>query len=344
MHEALLMNRSSRAVCAIVVNWNGWRDTQVCLRSLFQLRGNDVSIIVVDNGSNDGSLDQLQRWLSNHLGVDGVLIGDTKFSMQATAFDLRRVSYEGGVRAVHVLALNRNFGYAGALNRGIVWARQQFAAATFWLLNNDIEAKPDALSHLLAAKDAVPGAGLCGSVLLDWGRPEQIQAIGGIFTKALGVAKHLRSLPARPRAIPGVCLDIDYPVGASLLVEQDYLDRVGPMEESYFLYYEEMDWAERGRRHGYRPVVALESRLFHKEGASTDSHGGVRHLSMLSERYSIVNRLRITLKFWPIYLPVVWLSLWAVVIERLAHGELARSYLVLRLMFSPSLWLNNEKS
>lgn len=86
-------------------------------------------------------------------------------------------------------------------------------------------------------------------------------------------------------------------------------------------------------------MIALKSRLLHKEGASTGSHGGVRHMSLLSERYGVVNRLRITRKLWPRYLPLVWLSLWAVVLERLLHGNLARAALVVRLMWSPHLWL-----
>ena len=111
------------------------------------------------------------------------------------------------------------------------------------------------------------------------------------------------------------------------------------MSTAYFLYCEEMDWAERGRRHGLRPVVALASRLRHKEGASTGSRGGVRHKSLLSERYGVVNRLRITRKFWPHYLPLVWSSLFVVILDRLLHGETRRAALVLRLMFKPSLWL-----
>jgi hypothetical protein len=60
---------------------------------------------------------------------------------------------------------------------------------------------------------------------------------------------------------------------------------------------------------------------------------------LLSERYGVINRLRITRKFWPWFLPVVWISLAAVVLDRLLHRENARALLVLRLMASPSLWL-----
>ena len=92
------------------------------------------------------------------------------------------------------------------------------------------------------------------------------------------------------------------------------------------------------RRLGFRPAVALRSRLRHKEGASTGSHGGVRHKSLLSEHYGVINRLRITRKFWPHHLPGVWLSLALVVLDRLVHGELERAALVLRLMFAPAKW------
>jgi hypothetical protein len=59
---------------------------------------------------------------------------------------------------------------------------------------------------------------------------------------------------------------------------------------------------------------------------------------MLSERYGVISRLRITRKFWPYWLPVVWASLLLVVMDRLVHGEWARAVLVLRLMVTPREW------
>lgn len=340
-HPSIAVKASpQRPVCVIVVNWNGWRDTVVCLQSLFRLKGHPLWIVVCDNGSSDGSSGHLAEWLSRELGLASVDASES--AMRAISFEPADDGRTDRVLSVQVVDLPANFGYAGAINRGIAWGQKKFDAKRFWLLNNDVQAEPDALDCLVAAKEAVSGAGLCGSVLLEWDRPDEIQAIGGVFRKSLGMAWHLRELPTVPSALPGVCLHVDYPVGASLYVEKDYLDNVGLMDDSYFLYGEEMDWVERGRRRGYRPVVALGSRLFHREGASTGSHGGVRRISLLSERYSVINRLRITLKFWPTYLPIVWLSLWAVVLDRLIHGEQARAALVLRLMFSPKLWLRKK--
>jgi GT2 family glycosyltransferase len=297
------------AVSAVVVNWNGWRDTVVCLASLLAQEDADLRIVVCDNASSDDSARELRAWIESRPA-----------SEQAR---------------LHLLALESNLGYAGGLNAGVRWAQSRWPARLFWLLNNDLQAEPGALRELLAARARVPSAGLCGSLLLEWDEPARVQAVGGRYRKWLGVGWHEKEPVDAP---DGVCLTMDYPVGASLLVGQDYLDRVGPMEDSYFLYGEEVDWVERGRRLGYVPVVALRSRLRHKEGASTGSGAGVRRKSLLSERYGVVNRLRVTRKFWPWLLPVVWASLLLVALDRLLHGEWSRALLVLRLMFSPREW------
>ena len=315
-------------VCAIVINWRGWRDTVTCLESLFALEDAPLHVVVCDNGSGDESVPRLREWLSAQPGLDAAVGDPQSWCAREGA---------GMLHGVSLLPLEHNLGYAGGINAAMAWARRRPGAPPlFWLLNNDVEVLPGALRALLDAHAQVPGAGLCGSVLLDWDAPQQVQAVGGIYSRWLGVGAHSIDVPAPPASVR---LDIDYPVGASLLVSEQYVQRVGPMEDSYFLYYEEIDWVERGRRLGYRPVVALGSRLRHKEGGSTGSRGGVRHKSLLSEHHGIVNRLRITRRFWPAYLPAVWASLWLVVADRVVHREFRRAALVFRLMFSPGLWL-----
>jgi GT2 family glycosyltransferase len=318
---------SARAVCAVVVNWNGWRDTIVCVESLLALGGSPMRVVLCDNASTDDSLAELERYLRSRLPHWRPAEAGAGFVDPHPA---------GGVVAVHLLPLDRNLGYAGGINAGIEWARARWSPRGFWLLNNDVEAQPGALDALIAAHDSLERPGICGSVLFEWDAPERVQGVAGIYSRWLGVGKHATELPAGEGT---VSFELDYPIGASMYVGVEYLDRVGLLDPGYFLYSEEMDWAERGRRRGYPPLVALGSRLRHKEGASTGSHGGVRNKSLLSERYGVINRLRITRKFWPYYLPVVWASLLLVIVDRLWHGESERAALVLRLMFAPSRWL-----
>lgn len=326
-------------LCAII-NWNGWRDTVTCLRSLMELSGPAFQLVICDNGSNDDSFECLSNWLLREIGAisrsDLTLGAGEKITRIDGPFSLT-------LNAIYLLRLPKNLGYAGAINRCIAWGLETFSARDFWLLNNDVKVAPQALAELVSVAHSAPDIGLCGSVLLDWGHPEAVQAIGGVYRRCLAVGHHLRALPAGSDRHGDAFFDIDYPVGASLFVTHKYLEAVGMMDDTYFLYYEEMDWAERGRRLGFRPAVALRSLVQHKEGASTGSHGGVRNKSILSERYGIINRLRITQKFWPRYLPVVWSSLWLVILERLVHREWNRAGLVLKLMFSPCLWILRRK-
>lgn len=315
--------------CAVVVNWNGWRDTIVCIESLLQQEDARLSVLVCDNGSSDGSAGELECWMRRRLSGWTQVQEDSR----ETETTFMNPDTAAAVRRVRVLRLGRNLGYAGGANAGIRWAQAHWQAGDFWILNNDIRAGARALRALVDAHAQVPEAGLCGSVLLEWDS-EEVQAVGGLYLPWLAVGKPLRHTP--PGA-PDAFVGIDYPVGASLYAKREYLQRVGLMEESFFLYYEELDWVERGRRHGLHPVVALNSRLWHKEGASTGSRG-TRRKSMLSEHYGVVNRLRVTRRFWPHLLPLVWLSLGLVTADRLAHREFARALLVLRLMFSPKAW------
>lgn len=328
-------------VTVIVINWNGWRDTVNCVQSIIDLKHQLYHLLICDNGSSDDSFDRLSDWLMS-------IAGTTSHPYQNLGTGLQTVRFEGNfspvLKSVYLLRLPKNFGYAGAINRCLVWGQRTLMARDFWLLNNDVKVDSQALAQLVAATRSAPDIGLCGSVLLDWDHPESVQAIGGIFRRYLAVGWHMKELPVGADRHQDVFFDIDYPVGASLFVTHEYLEAVGLMDDAYFLYYEEMDWVERGRRHGFRPAVALKSLVQHKEGASTGSHGGVRSKSLLSEHYGVVNRLRITRKFWPLYLPVVWMSLWLVVLDRVVHGEWARAGLVLQLMFQPQRWIQDKSA
>jgi GT2 family glycosyltransferase len=335
MSAAVAVDSGGPILCA-VINWNGWRDTIVCVQTLFEIQHPAFELVVCDNGSDNGSCQHLTAWLEREAqGREA-----RRFDLDGGACVLRfDGTFGAAVGSVHLLRLPHNFGYAGAINRCIAWGQAALSARRFWLLNNDVRSDTQALAALAAAAASSPDIGLVGSVLTDWDRPRSIQAVAGSYRRWLAVGAHTTRLPADDASPVLVLQDIEYPVGASLFVTDSFLRLVGPMEESYFLYYEEMDWAERGRRRGFRPAVALNSRVQHKEGASTGSQGGVRNKSLLSEHYGVVNRLRITRKLWPHYLPLVWISLWLVIADRLLHWEFRRAARVLRLMFSPSVFL-----
>lgn len=322
-------------IVTVVVNWNGWRDTLTCVESMHALTGPPFELLICDNGSGDGSYEHLCAWARQALDAASETVSSLGSGEHVLCCRSPQKSATAhSLQAVYVMKLARNAGYAGAINRCIEWSRGELQPTAFWLLNNDVRLQPDALFHLVACARSAPDAGLCGSVLLEWDDPERVQAIGGVFRWMIGVGAHLKRLPRTVAPGQPLFRGIDYPVGASLFVITEFIDAVGLMDDSYFLYFEEMDWVERGRVHGFVPVVALNSKVRHKQGASTGSTG-VRSQSMLSEYYSVLNRLRFIRKFSPWRLPLVWLSLWLVLADRLLHSEWKRAAMVLRLMFRP---------
>lgn len=321
-------------VLVVVVNWNGWRDTLTCVQSLRAVVASKFTVVICDNASSDGSIEHLiQSLRSAEPAVEASVLWDE--GQQVIKLKGVHPVAGGTLQELYLLPFATNLGYAGAINRCIIWGRRRLQCGGYWLLNNDIKVAPDALAHLIAATRTYPEIGLCGSVLLEWDEPTRVQAIGGMFRKWLAVGWHVKTVAQGIDSCDSVLFQIDYPVGASLFVTERFLGEVGLMDDGYFLYYEEMDWCERGRAKGFKPAVALRSRVRHKEGASTGSGGGVRGKSMLSEYYGVINRLRYTRKFSPRLIPLVWLSLCVVVAERAIHGEWARAALVLRLMLNP---------
>jgi GT2 family glycosyltransferase len=134
----------SDRITVIVLNWNGWQDTVACVKSLQWLSDVDCHILVVDNGSTDGSVAQIEAALP---GVD-------------------------------VLQAGANLGFGGGCNAGIRKAIRA-GAQYVWLVNSDATVDPGALAAMVRVADQNPSIGAVGSVLFDAGTVDQVQLWGG---------------------------------------------------------------------------------------------------------------------------------------------------------------------
>ena len=283
---------------AVVLNWNGWRDTLNCVHSLLRAEPAPGRIVVCDNGSTDDSLPQLDAALRAAVG-DGLQRTDR-------AGVARTDPTTGGVWLV---ANGANLGFAGGNNVGLRLALRDPACSAVWILNNDTEVAPDALAQALARLAAGPEIGLCGSTLVYAHDRRTVQAWGGSAhsrwtgrTRHLGALRRLDEPPADPAAVEAQMACV---VGAAMLVRRAWLETVGLMTEDYFLYYEEIDSAARaGGR--FRLGWAPGSIVFHQEGASigTAAQGG----SPLSLYYLYRNRQRFAWRCHRAFMPTVLLS------------------------------------
>jgi len=133
--------------------------------------------------------------------------------------------------------------------------------------------KKDSLLQMQQHLENEPGTAFCGSVLLDYYKPELVQCCGVNYYKYLGVSKlYLKnqrwsdvenSLAGSAHPAPY------YQIGASILVDMNKLKEIGLMDEIFFIYSEEADWQTRGRKLGYANSLAWKSIIYHKGNVST---------------------------------------------------------------------------
>lgn len=301
--------------CIILVNWNGWRHTLKCLVSLLEITDSLFEIVICDNDSTDNSLGQIQSSLARHFIISHLNKPYSKcnlgtFAVENTTsqFLLSGHTLPNGIeQRITFIKASSNKGFGGGNNIGIRYALSAEAPDYIWLLNNDTIVEPGALSAMIARMRSVPRAGVCGCTLLQLDAPDRIQSLGGSrYLKWAGAGVPLGAgkswpLDVRPETVEK---ELSYVAGASMLVSRDFIDTVGPMEERYFLYFEEMDWVLRARGR-FKIVYAPDAIVYHQEGGAIGSSGTGRTRSPRSFFWLGRSRLMFTLRHFPVAVPSV---------------------------------------
>ena len=327
-------------VYIIIVNFGpGW-DTLECLESVARLDYPNFRIIVCDNGPGTGAAGLIRGWAAGTVAAPapsrGPLgsVGPVPKPVSCACCpetELQRLARDHSARLV-VIAAGKNRGFAAGANLGIAYAQACGDADYVWLLNNDTVVAPGALTALVRTAEPDSRMGLCGSTLLDYARPERIQACGGGWYDRWWGRTRLagENEPVGAAVLAGAPLDFVH--GASLLVRRRFLESVGPLDERYFLYFEDVDWARRadGR---FRFAYAADSLVWHKDGGSV-ARPAAR--SSRADFYAIRNRIRFTQRFHPAALPTVYLGLLVAMLNRARRRQWDRVGMVLGLMLRPA--------
>ena len=243
----------------VIVSWNGREDLLECLASLEKLEPPRPRIIVVDNGSTDGT-------------------GETV-----------RERYP----AVELVTIPENLGFAGGNNRGIGRALEG-GAEFVCLLNNDTVVDPGFLNRLLRAADQHPRAGILGSRVLYRSRPATVWSQGiaaGRHTGRVLAPHHNRSVtvvPGRPERVDGVS-------GAAMLLRAETLRETGRFDEDYYLCFEDLDLCLRAREKGWEVMTAPASIVYHSVSRSMGGEYSSRAVYYSTRNHFLLFRRRFPL-------------------------------------------------
>jgi hypothetical protein len=196
---------------------------------------------------------------------------------------------------VTLIRAGGNLGFAGGCNVGIKAAGLD-DFAYFWFLNPDTVVERRALAELVARAAHSPTAGIIGSTLLFYDAPGTVFALaGGRLNLQNGHGSHVGQGTCASLLVdaPRVERELTWVCGASMFVSRAFVREVGLMQEDYFLYYEEADWATRGARK-FRLGFAPKSVVFHKSGANSS-----KIMPLFTAGFYYRNRLRFMGRFYP---------------------------------------------
>jgi GT2 family glycosyltransferase len=244
----------------LVANWNTRDHLARCLHSLHAAlagAGPAGQVIVVDSASTDGSAEMVRR----------------------------------DFPAVRVLALAQNRGFGAAANAALALISTPgtgVGARAILLLNADTEVDGTAIPRMLAYMDAHPDAGVVGPQLRfpdGTVQPSRrrFPTPATLFWESTVLERYF---PHNRWARRYRCADLpddaeqeaDWLVGACLLVREQAIAQAGPLDEGYFLYFEELEWCRRIRQAGWRVVYLPSAHVVHHEGRSSEQVPLQRHL------------------------------------------------------------------
>jgi GT2 family glycosyltransferase len=246
----------------IVVCWNDKEKIATALDSVFALAEIQAepwfaNVVVSDNGSTDGSREFLRERYGRH---------------------------------VRIVENGANLGFAAACNRAFAVTEARYV----FLLNPDAELKDHALSSIVAFMDSHPRCGIAGSRIYNY--DGSVQESCGEFDTWLGA--FLRSSAwgdwpiFRPFAngarLRGWNYDterrVDLAIGAALAIRRDLIDDIGPFDERYFLYHEEVDFAKRAALAGWQTWFVPSSEAVHEGMGSAKGQYNVETRKQSSRR------------------------------------------------------------
>lgn len=225
-------------VSVIILSWNGLKDTIECLDSVKKIDYPNYEIIVVDNGSTDGSPEEIARLFPE----------------------------------ITLIRNKENLGYAEGNNIGIRYALSN-GADYILLLNNDTVVDAKILKSFIEAADMYPEAGIFGAKIYYYSEPNKIWSAGSGWDEKK-LAFFLRGFgELNMNDKYNQIIGIDYVTGCALFFRKVVAQTIGLLETRFFLVAEDSDWCYRARKAGFKTLYIPNAKVWHKGAASFKGWG-----------------------------------------------------------------------
>lgn len=252
-----------KSVYAIVLNWNNYEDTKECIKSLKESIYNNLKIVLVDNNSQDGSVDQLEQ----------------KYINDKTTYIIRN---------------KQNYGFARGINVGIKYALHNNADFVF-LLNNDAVVDKGCISNLATAVSSDDRIAAAAPLIYYYNSKDVIWQGRTYFsflrtgTKSPDKNKLIRNYPEGPHEASTVG-------GCAVLIRHQIFEEMGLFDPVFFFYGEDVDFSIRVRHAGFKLIIVPSAKAWHKIADIAQErsspfvmyHRAKSHLLVLRKNFSLL--------------------------------------------------------
>ncbi|MFQ3682373.1 glycosyltransferase family 2 protein [Roseiflexus sp.] len=247
-------------VAIIIVNWNTGQRTLECLQQLAQQTYCRCVVLVVDNGSNDDSIERIKR----------------------------------DAPAAILIALSQNLGFAAGVNRALAHTLMRDVKYVL-LLNNDTRFPPDLIERLVMRMEREPHVGIATPKIYKTGKDRQLWGIGGRMGYAWLTVESMGQIDRGQFDH----YHFDFVFGAAMFIRRTVFTEIGGFDERYFMYYEDIDFCLRAREAGFHIAVFTDIHVMHDGGASTRACDYLREYYHIRSRMIFFRRrLRGWRMFW----------------------------------------------
>lgn len=298
----------------VIVTYNARSIIRDCLESLLSSPTN-LKVVVVDNASTDDTLGVIAAWAA---GTDGYRFWANLPGVTACV--------PKPFPHLTTIAAAQNGGFATGVNIGLRHLLADTSLDRFWILNPDTIVPPETPQNIASAP---AGFSLLGGRILYAEPPYNIQIDAGTLNRWTGVTGNLNLGAAHDTDRPDM-RHADFISGAHMVASRKFIEAAGLMPEDYFLYYEEVDWAQR---RGDLPLrFCPNAAIYHRAGASIGSPTLTTAASAMSVYYKHRARLRFLRSHCPWARPTAYAYGLVKAAQFAAQGQWPQSGATLRAM------------
>lgn len=289
-------------VAIIILNWNGWLDTIECLESIFQMTYHFFDIIVVDNGSDNNSVERIKEYADGKIDIESPLVSYsggnkpikyieyTRREAEIEDFSRESPSAISKEKILIIIKNEKNHGFAEGNNIAIRYVLNYQIHKYILILNNDTVVDKSLLDNLVFQAESDERIGFVGPKTFYYnyhGRSDVINFAGGRLDITRGNSYPLGFNEVDQGQYDRI-INVDYVEGSCFLAKKEVFEKIGYFDKYFFTYWEETDLCMRARNAGYRLVYMPKAKIWHKVASS--SKGKVKSFYFTRNRIIFVKR------------------------------------------------------